>query len=136
MDNQHFPAFSAIEAICKNIQETTRVAMQAVIRIKEIVRPVVEYCDTYKKQIAKTMQEMAHVMRPLLAIHKMSDVQFVCWKTMDAAFIDSIIDSQNVNKTLREHLRIYSQRINIHISKKEGGSTGAALALNYSNKFN
>lgn len=136
MDNQHIPDFSALESIRKNIQETTRVAMQAVIRIKEIVRPVVEYWDTYKERIAKTVQEMARIMRPLLAIQKMSDVQFVCWKTMDAAFVDAIIDSKNINKTLRErmekekyrsvfqtvdatkthplmkkHLRIYSQAV-------------------------
>ena len=102
MDNQYIPDSSALAPIYKSIQEATRVAVQTVALINEVVRPIIEYWDTYKDRVANAMYEMTRIMRPLSAIYKICDVQFVYWKHMDASFIDSIIDSNNVNKTLRE----------------------------------
>ena len=56
--------------------------------------------------------------RDVLAIEKMGDAQFVFWDYMTEEFVDEIVDSENISKTLREQmLRDRFSKVNRTIDK-------------------
>lgn len=102
MNNNTKPDFSVLDDVQRNIQEATYDAMQPMLRIQEILRPVLEYLDQYKIKIAESMQEVSRIMRPLDAINKMGSTQFVFWRIMSNDFMNALIESEDSDKPLCE----------------------------------
>ena len=107
MDNNLFAKwdpqiFSLPNETVERIRETTRLTIDLAERYREIVRPLVEVLASYKPKIVELSRTMVEAFRPILAVHKLADVQFVFWEYMTSDFIDEIMNSEDVNKTLRE----------------------------------
>ena len=68
----------------------------------EGLRPILEEIEKNKANIEKFFQAFSDVTKYSVAIHKLGDAQFVVWSYMKNDFRDKIIESDNVNKTLRE----------------------------------
>jgi hypothetical protein len=96
--------FSGLGALLSRMQEITRPVMEAVQSIQSALKPIVEAIEQYKPKVAEIGQALLQAARPLSAIRKMGEAQFVLWDYMTAEFVDAIVDAENINKTLREQL--------------------------------
>ena len=96
--------FSGLSAALSQIQEITRPAMEALQNIRSVLQPIVEALEQFKPKVAEIGQVLLHASRRLTAIEKMGDAQFVFWDYMAEEYVDTIVDSENINKTLREQM--------------------------------
>lgn len=96
--------FSGLSAALSRIQEITRPALVALQNIQSTLQPIVEALEQYKPKVAEIGQALLQATRPLSAIRKMGEAQFVFWDYMTDEFVDAIVGAENINKTLREQL--------------------------------
>lgn len=96
--------FSGLGALLSQMQEFTRPVMEAVHSIQSALKPIVEAIEQYRPKVAKIGQALLQATRPLSAIRKMGEAQFVFWDYMTDEFVDAIVGAENINKTLREQL--------------------------------
>lgn len=75
---------------------------QASLRAQEILQPITEISETIKLRFAEIAESTRETARPFSTIRKLSDVQYVYWEYLTDDFIDTILESTNTNKTLRE----------------------------------
>ena len=110
--------FSGLSAALSRIQEITRPALEALQNIQSTLQPIVEALEQYKPKVEEIGQVLLHVSRRFSAIEKMGDAQFVFWDYMTEEFVDEIVDSENISKTLREQmLRDRFSKVNRTIDK-------------------
>lgn len=96
--------FSWLSTALSRIQEITRPAMEALQNIQSTLQPIVEALQQYKPKVEEIGQVLLQVSRRYSAIMKMGDAQYVYWDYMTEEYVDEIVDSENINKTLREHM--------------------------------
>lgn len=96
--------FSGLSAALSRIQEITRPALEALQNIQSTLQPIVEALEQYKPKVAEIGQALLQASRRFSAIRKMGDAQFVFWDYMTEEYVDAIVDSENINKTLREQM--------------------------------
>jgi hypothetical protein len=96
--------FSGLSAALSRIQEITRPALEALQNNQSTLQPIVEALEQYKPKVEEIGQVLLHVSRRFSAIEKMGDAQFVFWDYMTEEYVDAIVDSENINKTLREQM--------------------------------
>lgn len=96
--------FSGLGALLSQMQEFTRPVMEAVHSIQSALKPIVEAIEQYRPKVAEIGQALLQATRPLSAIRKMGEAQFVFWDHMTDEFVDAIVGAENINKTLREQL--------------------------------
>ncbi len=110
--------FSGLAAALSRMQEITRPAIEALQSIQSALKPIVEAVEQYRPKVAEIGQALLQATRPLSAIRKMGDAQFVFWDYMTEEYVDAIVDSENINKTLREQmLRDRFSKVNRTIEK-------------------
>lgn len=68
--------------------------------IKTILDNIASISDSLKKNIEKIVEAVS----PPVAIEKLGEVQFIQWAPLSDRFSEEIIQSKNINKTLREHM--------------------------------
>lgn len=96
--------FSGLSAALSRIQEITRPALEALQNIQSTLQPIVEALEQYKPKVAEIGQALLQASRRFSAIRKMGDAQFVFWDYMTEEYVDAIVDSENINKTLRKQM--------------------------------
>ena len=96
--------FSGLGALLSQMQEFTRPVMEAVHSIQSALKPIVEAIEQYRPKVAEIGQALLQATRPLSAIRKMGEAQFVFWDYMTDEFVDAIVGAENINKMLREQL--------------------------------
>lgn len=125
--------FSGLSAALSRIQEITRPALEALQNIQSTLQPIVEAIEQYRPKVAEIGQALLLATRPLSAIRKMGEAQFVFWDYMTDEFVDAIVGAETqqnaprttdpgrfsaVNKTIdktlssavmQKHKRLYSQ---------------------------
>lgn len=81
--------------------------MQPIIEIAreytEMMRPIIEATEAFKAQFGDITAKALKAMRPFLAINKFKDVQYVYWDFISIDFMEEVIASDNVNKTLQTY---------------------------------
>ena len=100
--------------IASQIKEITRPAIEAQYDYQAVLKPLVEAVEQYYKPILESVvHSIAQASRPLIAIEKMGEVQYVCWDYLSSDFIEAIVNANNVNRALRELvLRDRLQKVN------------------------
>lgn len=91
--------------VMSRINEITRPVTNLLQNIQEIMKPFLEaikQCNVAYKEIGKGLVEAS---RPLIAIEKMGEAQFVYWEYMTSEYVDLIVETENINKTLREYMQ-------------------------------
>lgn len=96
--------FSLWSAALSRIQEITRPAIEALQNIQSILQPIVEALQQYKPKVEEIGQVLLQVSLRSSAIMKMGDAQYVFWDYMTEEYVNEIVESENINKTLREHM--------------------------------
>ena len=96
--------FSEFDRTISRIREMVRPVMEAMENFRSFMFPIVETIEKYKSRIIAIGQTLEEATRALAVIEKMGDAQFVYWDYMTDDFIDTVVDADNINKLLREHL--------------------------------
>ena len=82
-------------------------------RINKILTPVSEIATRIQNSIGKYLLVFAELIKPLRVIGILADNQYVIWEGLDDEFVEEIITSPNINKTLRQyHERDHYKSIN------------------------
>ena len=93
--------------VYENCANIARWATEMVQQFQDSIRQLVEaYKQNNDLEIKTLRQTFARFSRLYSVIEIMGEAQFVCWEYLSTGYIDSIINSDNVNKTLREHLEL------------------------------
>ena len=93
---------SELKDIAFQIHEITRPLMEAMQTIRDLLHPIVQAAEQHKQEIIEFGQAFKDAARIMLTIEKLGTAQYVYWDYMTSEFIDEIIESKNINKTLRE----------------------------------
>ena len=107
LENIQFPDYSKIFApiidfsiYAKALQNTMAETLGA---FSEQIRSITEgWMINFHACFEELGKSLAQIGRPYAAIEKLGEVQYVYWDFLTDDFIDTIINSNNVNKTLRE----------------------------------
>ena len=73
-------------------------------KIQETFKPILDALEKFKVHFNEIGKALVKASRPLDAIRKMGEAQFVSWDYMTDEFVEAIVDAENINKTLREHM--------------------------------
>lgn len=84
------------------ISEAIRSLADAMSEVQTKISPLLETIEQYKQQFNSFGTDLAKALRPLVAIEKMGNAQFVYWDYMTSGYVNTILDAKNINKTLRE----------------------------------
>lgn len=110
--------FSAFENTMHRLNEVIQPIIRAVELFHQMMQPIYDAIEQYKPKIAEFGKIAAEAVRPLIAIEKMGDSQYVYWDYMDKAFVNDLVISDNVNKTLRAYIvRDHNRKIDATIEK-------------------
>lgn len=104
-ENLHLPDFSAfgnaLSESTRKYQEMMQPITQALQKYTEMMRPIKEAVESFNAQFGDIAAKAAEVTRPFLAIDKFKDAQYVYWDFMSRDFMEEVIASENINKTLQ-----------------------------------
>lgn len=89
---ENWPDFSQITEAIKQLKQN----------INDAIRPIEEAMAGFKERYVEVAKKITKAARPLVAINKLGKAQFVYWEFLTDEFVDEIIASKNINKTLRE----------------------------------
>lgn len=103
-NNENMPDFSPLIETIKGIQERMKPITDVIVKFEEIMRPLRVIAESVQVRIREIAVALSEAMRPLCAAVRLGEAQYVYWNYMTSEFIDAIIDSKNVNKTLREFM--------------------------------
>lgn len=99
-DNLNLPDFSAFAEATQKYQEMMQPMTEALQKFSEMMLPIKEATESFKAQFGDIAIEFAETTRPFLAIDKFKDAQYVYWDFMPRDFMEEVIASENINKTL------------------------------------
>lgn len=104
-ENLNLPDFSAIGSALaettRQYQEMMRPMTEALQKYAEMMRPIKEAAESFSIRFGEITAKAAEAVRPFAAIGKFKDAQFVYWDFMPRDFMEEVIASENINKTLR-----------------------------------
>ena len=72
-------------------------------KIQETFKPILDALEKFKVHFNEIGNALVKASRPLDAIRKMGEAQFVYWEYMTSEYIDLILNAENLNKALREY---------------------------------
>lgn len=100
MDNWNFPKFEGLTVFLNELS-TSISAFRATYfdTIRESITGALTAISDRFAELAKSLSEWS---RPYRAIEKLAENQYVYWDYLDDEFIDTILQSHNINKTMRE----------------------------------
>lgn len=108
--NNDFPPlqnydFSWMNDVISQINEITRPTTNLLQDFRVTMQPLLETIEQYKVGFYEIGNTLVKVSRPLTAIRKMGEAQFVYWEYMTSEYVDSIVNAENINKALREYMQ-------------------------------
>jgi hypothetical protein len=109
---------SALDNSMHRMNEVIQPIVRAIERFHQMMQPIYDAIEQYRPRIVEFGKKAAEAVRPLIAIEKMGDSQYVYWDYMDKAFINDLVISDNVNKTLRAYMvRDHYKKVDVTIEK-------------------
>ncbi|MCH5281907.1 MAG: hypothetical protein J1E61_10605 [Lachnospiraceae bacterium] len=103
-DNEKLPSFSYVVEVRKALQAIMKPIADVVLKFEEIMRPFREFAESVQVRFEEMTAGLLEAKRLLDAAERLGEAQYVYWNHMTEDFINTIMDSQNINKTLREIL--------------------------------
>ena len=105
-DNWNVPDYSELNETINQINEMTLPILELVQEFQEIMSPIFESVKQCFDEVTAIgiNRGITESLRPIFAIGKLGEAQFVYWNYMTSEFIDNIMDSDNINKTLSEYI--------------------------------
>lgn len=83
----------------KNLSAFINNVTSGLLVFSETIR---KFVDSYAYRFAEIAQTIAKFTRPLRAIKLLAENQYVFWDFFTQEFVDEILESDNINRTLRE----------------------------------
>lgn len=103
MENDFIPLW--LNDVISRINEITRPAINVLQNLQDTMKPLLGIIEQYKVHLNEVGTALVKASRPLTAIQKMGEAQFVYWDYMTEEYVESIVNSENINKTLREQMQ-------------------------------
>lgn len=138
-NNLNIPDFSCLTEVVRKQQEVMLPIIEAVQAFKRVLEPISKYSDTIRANVLGFAQTMVEVFKPINAVNRLSQAQYVCWHSMGSSFVDAIVSSTNVDDTIiaalveddyasvkyaisqienhpfvEKHARVYAQAVNAY----------------------
>ena len=104
MDNRHFN-LSWMKDFIVALQEMVLPSIEAAKRIQESLLPVVEVANDIIQHAQVIGEAIVKALRPVEAVERLGNAQFVIWEYTSDDFVEAIIASDSVNDTLSYFLR-------------------------------
>lgn len=101
-NNGNLPDFSPVIETFKAIQETMKPINDVVRKFDEIMQPIRELTESIQLQFKEVAVAVSEAVKPLRAAEMLGEAQYVYWNYMTNEFVNTIINSQNINETLEE----------------------------------
>lgn len=105
--NLNLPDFStfgsALAEATQKYQEMMLPITEALQKYTEMMRPIKEAAESFNTHFGDIVAKAAEATRPFLAIGKFKDAQYVYWDFIPRDFMEEVIASENVNRTLRRY---------------------------------
>ena len=95
--------FSQLKGLITFFYEIGNVAAKSAIVFQEIIISVLSKIKELKQRINEIGQGLGKLFEQTSAIKKLGDAQFVYWEYMTPDFVIDIVETKNINKTLREY---------------------------------
>lgn len=103
-NSENMPDFSPLIETIRGIKEKMKPIADVVLKFEEITRPLRIIAESVQVRVKEMADALSEAMRPLYVAEKLGEVQYVYWNYMTNEFMNAIIESKNVNKTLREFM--------------------------------
>lgn len=100
----HVPDFSSLTETAHEIQQIVRPIVLTIQRFQEHLQPIISAVKKLQSDISPILGAFTEAACFLDAINKLGDAQFVCWNHIGKDFIDALVNTNNIDKTLREYL--------------------------------
>lgn len=100
--SENLPDFSSLAEMAQSIQKTMQPFAEIVASTQAFLQSFASVLAEFQPKIDGIIAGFQNVSRPLIVIEKLGKAQFVQWDYLSDEFIDAILSSNNVNKTLRE----------------------------------
>ena len=118
--NWNWPDDPRLQEAISRAEKVAKAWKESMQRVQEALRPLIEAIEENKKKMAEVGPELAKVAkrasRSLEAVEKMGDAQFVYWDYMTSKYVDDVVSSDNLNKTLWQYvIHDKFQRVNATI---------------------
>ncbi len=118
LPNGNLPDFSPLIKITQNVQKMMPSFTEMVVSFQASLRPLLSTLIEFQPKIDNIIAGFKEASRLLIVTEKLGDAQFVQWNYLSEELIDTVLSSNNTNKTLR-HLLLTDKfkSINVTIEK-------------------
>lgn len=114
----NIPGFSLLAEMVQNVQKAMQPLAEITASMQAFLQSFVAVIAEFQPKIDGIIAGLKVVYRPLIVIEKLGDAQFVQWDYLSEEYIEAILNTSNVNKTLRNLLeKDKFQFVNITIEK-------------------
>ncbi len=109
MDDNSF--LESLGLLVSRIDEITSPIKKNLKRFGEIISPVLESLNKWAISIEPTMRKLSIVFRPIAAIQKLGENQFLFWDFLSDEFVDNILSQNNIKPIMRKYYYANDNRI-------------------------
>lgn len=102
LPNENLPEFSFLAEMMQNVQKAMQPLTEMAANIQVFLQSFADVIAEFQPKIDGIIAGFKDASRPLIVIEKLGNAQFVQWDYLSVEFIDAILSSNNVNKTLRK----------------------------------
>lgn len=118
--NESFPDFSPLAEMAQNIQKAMQPFAEIAASVQAFLQSFASVIAEFQPKIDGMIEGLKEASRPLVVIGKLGDAQYVQWDYLSGEFIETILGTNNVNKTLRILLvKDKFKSVNVTIEKCE-----------------
>lgn len=102
LHNESFPDFSLLSEMVQGIQEAMQPLAEIASGVQAFLQSFAGAIAEFQPKIDGMIAGIKEASRPLIVIERLGDAQFVQWDYLSNEFVDAILNSNNIDKTLRE----------------------------------
>ena len=84
-----------------SFQNAKNVIYELITKYIEMIQPILNAADSFRKTAIMVLKRFIELTKPLRAVGLLSDNQFVVWEYPTQDFVEELVNSTNVDKTLR-----------------------------------
>lgn len=98
----------------KRLHEMGKVCAESMRKTLSSLQPMLEYVHQIRDGLIEYGSKFAEASRVITVSIKLGEAQYVQWNYMSQGFIDAVLSSQNIDKTLREQIIIRDKQASVN----------------------
>lgn len=101
LPNENLPDFSPLAEMAQNIQKAMQPLAEIAANVQAFLQSFASVIAEFQPKIDGMIAGLKEASRPLVIIEKLGDAQYVQWDYLSREYIETILGTNNVDKTLR-----------------------------------